>query len=160
VAERAFHETPAADACFLVGGGVLFASAFLQWVAHGPGSGLRGHALVDAIVALGRHVPALSSGRLTILWYLVPALGTASWIACGLRGARSRASRIVAGAALVVTVVVAAAFVHLVGLSRLGWGPKVAVAGAVGLCFAAWWPRRNRVGVSAGPGSGPSPGRP
>jgi hypothetical protein len=142
VAERAFHETPAADACFLVGGGVLFASAFLRWVASGPGSGLRGHALVDAIVALGRHVPALSSGRLTILWYLVPALGTASWVACGLGGARSRASRVIAGAALVVTVVVAAAFVHLVSMSRLGWGPKVAVGGAVALCLAAWWPRR------------------
>jgi hypothetical protein len=144
VAERAFHETPAADACFLVGGGVLFASTFLQWVARGPGSGLRGHALVDAIVALGRHVPALSSGRLTILWYLVPALGTASWIACGLGGSRSRASRVIAGAALVVTLVVAAAFVHLVGISRLGWGPKVAVAGAVALGLAAWWPWPNR----------------
>jgi hypothetical protein len=139
---------------------VLFASAFLQWVARGPGSGLRGHALVDAIVALGRHVPALSSGRLTILWYLVPALGTASWIACGLGGARNRASRFIASAALVVTVVVAAAFVQLVGLSRLGWGPKVAVAGAVALCLAAWWPRRNEPGVSGGLGSGPSPGRP
>ena len=132
---------------------MLFASAFLQWVASGPGSGLRGHALVDAIIALGRHVPALSSGRLTILWYLVPALGTATWIACGLGGSRSRASRIIAGAALVVTVLVAAAFIHLVGLSRLGWGPKIAVAGAVVLCLAAWWP------ISARRGSGPSPGR-
>jgi hypothetical protein len=141
VAERAFHETPIADAGYLAGGGALFVSAFLYWVASGPGSGLRGHRLVDAVVALGRHVPALSTGRLTILWYLVPALGAASWIACGLGGARHRAARIIAGTALVVTLLVAAAFVHLVGLSDLGWGPKVAVLGAVALCLATWWPR-------------------
>ena len=135
VAERAFHETPAADAAYLVGGGALFASAFLQWVARGTGSGLRGHDLVDAVVALGREVPLLSTGRLTILWYLVPALGTASWIACGLTGARSRASRIVAGrgdrggGARRPRRSSASS-----GSSRLGWGPKVAVLGALALC--------------------------
>jgi hypothetical protein len=144
VAERAFHETPVADGCALAGGGAMFASAFLYWVASGPGSGLRGHALVDAAVALGRDVPALSSGRLTILWYLVPALGTASWITCGLSGARSLASRAVAGAALLVTLVVGVAFDRLVGWERLGWGPKLAVAGAVVLVLAAWWPNRIR----------------
>ena len=120
MAERAFHETPAADACYLVGGGVLLASAFLHWVARGTGSGLRGHDLVDAVVALGREVPLLSTGRLTILWYLVPTLGTASWIACGLSGAHSRASRVIAGAAIVVTAIVGAAFIHFVGFDRLG----------------------------------------
>ena len=64
-----------ADGCFLVGGAALVASAFLHWIARGAGSGLRGHALVDALIALGKHVPALSAGRLTILWYLVPASG-------------------------------------------------------------------------------------
>jgi hypothetical protein len=153
VGERAFHETPVADGCYLVGGAALFASAFLRWVSSGPGSGLRGHALVDAVVALGREVPTLSTGRLTILWYLIPALGTLSWVACGLAGARSRSARLVAGAALVVTVVVGAAFVRLVGLNRLGWGPEIAVVGAVAMGASAWWPRR----LSGGPGSGPSP---
>jgi hypothetical protein len=153
VAERAFHEHPVADCSYLVGGGGLFASAFLYWVTRGPGSGLRGHALVDAVVALGRDVPALSSGRLTILWYLVPALGAASWIACGLTGAQSRLSRVVAGLALATTVLVVVAFVQLAGFSRLGWGPKVAVIGAVALGLAAWWP----LSPSGGRGSAPSP---
>jgi len=153
VAERAVHEARAVDAAYLAGGGALFASAFLQWVTRGPGSGLRGHDLVDSVVALGRHVPALSTGRLTILWYLVPALGAASWIAGGLRGAQSRTARIVAGTALGVTVIVDVAFVRFVGLSKLGWGPKVAGAGAAVLCVAAWWPRR----FSGARGSDPSP---
>jgi hypothetical protein len=153
VAERAVHEARAVDTAYLAGGAALFASAFLQWVTRGPGSGLRGHDLVDTVVALGRHVPALSSGRLTILWYLVPALGAASWIAGGLRGAQSRAGRIVAGTALVVTVIVGVAFVRFVGLNKLGWGPKVAVAGALVLCIAAWWPRQ----LNDGRGSDPSP---
>jgi hypothetical protein len=153
VDEQESRKTPVADAGYLAGGGALFASAFLYWVARGPGSGLRGHALVDAVVALGRDVPALSTGRLTILWYLVPGLGAASWIACGFAGARSRAARIIAGVALAVTVVVGIAFARLVGVARLGWGPKLAVAGAVALCLAAWWPVR----VNDGLGTGPSP---
>jgi hypothetical protein len=153
VADRTVHDARAVDAVYLAGGGALFASAFLQWVNRGPGSGLRGHDLVDTVVALGRNVPALSTGRLTILWYLVPALGAASWIACGLRGARHRSSRIVAGAALVVVAIVAVAFVRFVGVDDLGWGPKVAVTGGLVLCGAAWWPRR----VNGAPGSDPSP---
>ena len=92
----------------------------------GPGSGLRGHALVDAVVALGKHVPALSAARLTIVWYLVPALGAAAWIACGLTGPRSTPSRIVAAAALIAALVAVVAFARLVGTARLGWGPKLA----------------------------------
>ncbi len=107
MAERAFHEHPVADGCYLAGGAGLFASAFLYWVSRGPGSGLRGHDLIDTIAALGRHIPALSAGRLTILWYLVPALGAASWIAGGIAGSHSRGARIVAGVTLVVTAVVA-----------------------------------------------------
>ena len=143
MAEHAFHETPAADAGYLVGGAALFASAFLAWVARGPGSGLRGHALIDAVVALGRHVPAVSAGRLTILWYLLPALGAASWVTGGLSGARSRASRVVATTALVVTVVVVSAFVRLFGRDHVGWGPKVALLGAVALGLTAWFPHRR-----------------
>jgi hypothetical protein len=129
-----------ADGCYLVGGALLVASAFLHWIARGAGSGLRGHALVDAIVALGKHVPALSSGRLTILWYLVPALGAASWIVFGIRGSRTRATRIVAAAALVTVFAAAFAFRHLVGAARLGWGPKVALLGGVMLVVGAWVP--------------------
>lgn len=143
VAEHAFHETPVADAGYLAGGALLFGSAFLAWVARGPGSGLHGHALVDAVVALGRHVPAVSAGRLTILWYLVPALGAASWISGGLSGSRSRASRVVATIAVVVTVLVVGAFIRLIGLNHIGLGPKVACVGAVMLALAAWIPRRR-----------------
>ena len=153
MAEPAFHETPVADGCYLAGGAALFGSAFLYWVSSGAGSGLRGHDLVDAVVAIGRHVPAFSSGRLTILWYLVPALGTASWIACGLSGAHSRASRIVATAAAVVTLLVVFAFERFVGLSRLGWGPRLALGGAIalgrrGLVAAPRRPRTGNVVVS------------
>src|SRR6185312_13552599 len=110
-------------------GALLFGSAFVHWISRGPGSGLRGHALVDAVVALGGHVPALSAARLTVLWYLVPALGTAAWIACGFTGPRSLTSRIVAVSALVVSLVSFVAFAHMAGTAHLGWGPKLALAG-------------------------------
>jgi hypothetical protein len=129
-----------ADGCFLAGGAALVASAFLHWVARGAGSGLRGHALVDAIVALGKHVPALSAGRLTIVWYLVPALGAASWITYGLAGAHGRTAKAVALAALVCVILAAVAFRQLAGTARLGWGPKVAVAGGVVMFAGAWVP--------------------
>ena len=134
-----------ADGCYLAGGAALVASAFLRWIARGAGSGLRGHALVDALVALGKHVPALSSGRLTILWYLVPGLGAVSWIVCGV-------------AALVVVLVADAAFRQLAGSARLGWGPKVALLGGLALCAGAWAPEawlgvRRRVARSSEPAS-------
>jgi hypothetical protein len=85
-------------------------------------------------------LPALSAGRLTILWYLVPALGAVSWIAFGVFGGRSREARIVALVALVVVVVVAVAFRQLAGTTRLGSGPKAALLGALALCGGAWVP--------------------
>ncbi len=135
-----------ADVCYLAGGVALVASAFVHWVSRGPGSGLRGHELVDAVVALGGHVPALSSGRLTVLWYLVPALGAAAWIVCGVTGARSRPARTVALAGLLVALGALVAFAHMVGTARLGWGAKLATFGAVLLCTGAWCPlpRRSR----------------
>jgi hypothetical protein len=129
-----------ADGCYLLGGGALVASAFLHWIARGAGSGLRGHQLIDALVGLGRHVPALSAARLTVVWYLVPALGAVSWITFGVVGARTRSTRIVALAALVVVIVAAAAFRHLAGTARLGWGPKVALFGGLALTAGAWLP--------------------
>jgi hypothetical protein len=129
-----------ADACYLAGGAALVASAFVHWIARGAGSGLRGHALVDAIIALGKHVPALSPGRLTVVWYLVPALGAASWVVYGVFGARGRGARSVAAGAFVVVVLADAAFWHLMGTARLGWGPKVALLGGVMLCVGAWVP--------------------
>jgi hypothetical protein len=131
-----------ADACALVGGAALVASAFLHWIARGAGSGLRGHALVDALVALGRDVPALSAGRLTILWYLVPALGATSWVAFGLFGPRSRVARGVALVTVVVVLLTTGAFVHLAGRARLGWGPKVSLFGCVLLFAGTWVPAR------------------
>ncbi len=128
-----------ADACYLIGGAALVGSAFVHWIARGAGSGLRGHALVDALVALGSHVPALSAGRLTVVWYLVPAAGAASWIAWGVMG-RGRAVRAVAVIGFVVALVAALSFRQLAGSARLGWGPKVALAGGVLLLAGAWLP--------------------
>ena len=137
-----------ADGIYLVGGAALVVSAFLSWVARGPGSGLRGHDLVDTVVALGNNVPALSAGRLTILWYLIPALGAASWIAFGLVGARSPAARVIAGAGALMATLTFGAFVRLVGWDRLGWGPKVAFLGGIALVLGAWLPLRKN--ASAG----------
>jgi hypothetical protein len=150
VSDKTWRAAPVAEVVYLAGGAALLGSAFIQWVARGEGSGLRGHALVDAVVALGRHVPALSIGRLTVLWYLVPALGAISWIVCGLTGPRSGASRGLAGTALVMSALTFAAFVRLVGVDRLGWGPKLALAGAVALCLAAWFPRRSVAAAARG----------
>ena len=137
-----------ADGIYLVGGAALVGSAFLSWVARGPGSGLRGHDLVDTVVALGNNVPALSAGRLTILWYLVPALGAASWIAFGVVGARAPAARIIAAAGALMAAFTFGAFVRLVGWDRLGWGSKVAVLGGICLVLGAWLPLRKN--ASAG----------
>ncbi len=128
-----------ADALVLVGGALLVASAFAHWVSRGYGSGLRGHALVDALVNVGRHFPGLSAARLTILWYLVPALGAASWIAAGLRGAGSRAAHVVAVASAVAAAAAFIAFGWLVGFSHLGLGAWMAVVGAGGLVVGSWF---------------------
>ena len=135
-----------ADALVIAGGGALISSAFMHWVSRGSGSGLRGHALIDAIVAAGRNFPGVSSARLTIVWYLVPALGAAAWIATGLRGADSRAARIVAALAALATVGSVVPIVRLVGFSSLGIGAWVAAIGAAALLAGAWGiaPRRAR----------------
>jgi hypothetical protein len=132
--------TPVADVVFAIGGAALFFSAFVHWIARGPGSGLRGHALVDTLVHLGRNVPAMSATRLTVIWYLIPACGALAWIACGLRGARSTWARVVAVVAFVASVLAYVAFAHLATAARLGWGPKLALAGAT-VCVAASWVR-------------------
>ena len=140
----------AAEALVVCGGVALVASAFMHWVRRGTGSGLRGHALVDAIIAVGRHFPGMSGARLTVLWYLVPAAGAASWIATGLRGAGSRAARVTAVVAAIAAVVSIAAIGWLVGYSDLGVGAWLALAGAVALVLASWVvaPRRARSGPS------------
>jgi hypothetical protein len=125
-------------AAALSGGTLMFASAFMYWVSRGPGSGLRGHKLVDAVVALGHNVPALSTARLTVLWYLIPAFGAATWIVTGVFGIRSRAGHVVASVAVVVGIVGYAAFVRLAGSSHLGWGPKIALLGAVLVGIGSW----------------------
>jgi len=140
----------AADVLVVCGGAALVASAFAHWVSRGSGSGLRGHALVDAIIAIGRHFPGMSSARLTVLWYLVPAAGAASWIATGLRGAGSRAARVVAVVAVIVAVASIGAIGWVVGYSDLGAGAWLAITGAVALVFASWIvaPRRARSDAS------------
>jgi hypothetical protein len=126
-----------AEVLCVAGGAALLASAFTHWVRRGPGSRLRGHDLVDTLVALGRDLPGASSARLTVLWYLVPALGAASWIAVGLTGASSRWTRAVAVAAVVVTGLVVLAFGRLAGFGDLGLGPALALGGAVALLAGA-----------------------
>jgi hypothetical protein len=135
------RHTPFADACCVLGGTTMFASAFVHWVSRGAGSGLRGHALVDALIGLGRHVPALSATRLTVVWYAVPAIGAAALVACGLTGARSRGTRVVALVAVAIAVTAAVAFAHLAGAGHLGWGAKLALGGAALLVGASWLPR-------------------
>jgi hypothetical protein len=129
-----------ADACVVVGGALVLVSALLPWVRRGPGRSLHGHALVDAVVALGNNVPGLSSARLTIAWYLVPACGTLTWIALGLFGRRAVATRVVASVTVVVVVLVDIAFGRVVGFGDLGTGPLVALVGAALVGLAAWWP--------------------
>ena len=107
-------------------------------MSSGYGSSLRGHALVDALIAVGHHFPGLSAARLTILWYLVPALGASSWIVLGLRGAGSRAARIVAAASVVVAAAAFGAFGWLIGFAHLGAGAWLAVVGAAALVAGSW----------------------
>jgi len=128
----------ASDALVMLGGAALVASAFAHWVSRGDGSGLRGHALIDATVAVGRHFPGMSAARFTVLWYLVPATGAASWIATGWRGAGSRAARVVAALAFAAVLLSTVAFGWLAGFSHLGSGAWLALAGAVALVAGSW----------------------
>ena len=120
----------------VAGGGGLLASAFLHWVRRGPGSGLRGHDLVDTVVALGGTLPGLSAARLTVLWYVVPALGAVAWLTVGLTGAGSRASRALAITAAASTGIALVAFAHLAGVTALGPGALVAAVGVTALLTA------------------------
>jgi hypothetical protein len=120
------------------GGALLVGSAFMYWVSRGYGSGLRGHALIDAVVAAGRNFPGLSAARLTVLWYFVPAFGAASWIAVGLRGAGGRATRIVAVCAALAALLSVLAIIRLVGFDHLGRGAWAAVIGAFALVIGSW----------------------
>jgi hypothetical protein len=139
-----------ADALVALGGAGLVASAFAHWVSRGAGSGLRGHDLFDAIIGVGRHLPGLSAARVTVLWYLVPASGAASWIALGLRGAGSRATRVVAVVAALAVAGSVAAIGGLIGYHKFGNGTWLAIAGAVALLVGAWAvaPRRARTDPS------------
>ncbi|MGQ0825368.1 MAG: hypothetical protein ACT4OX_10145 [Actinomycetota bacterium] len=131
-----------ADALCLVGGAALVASAFVHWVRRGAGSRLRGHDLVDTLVTVGRDLPGTTSANLTVLWYLVPALGAATWIAVGLTDARSRATRAVTAAAAAVVALTVLVFARLAGWRDLGLGPLLAVVGATAIVTGAW----SRVG--------------
>lgn len=142
----------AADALVITGGAAMLVSAFAHWVSRGTGSGLRGHALVDAIIAVGRDFPGMSGARLTVLWYLVPATGAASWIATGLWGAGSRAARAIAVVAVVVALVSIGAIGWIAGYTHLGFGAWLALGGAVALVVASWVVApASRLPTSAGP---------
>jgi hypothetical protein len=125
----------AADAAVLAGGALLVVCAFLPWVRRGPGHSLHGHDLVDAVVALGNTVPGLSSMRLTIVWYLVPALGALTWVVFGIFGRRMHVLTIVAVLACVVGALAFVAFGRGVGFGDLALGAYFALVGAL-LCGA------------------------
>ena len=126
-----------AEGLCIAGSGALLVSVFFHWVRRGPGSRLRGHELVDTIVALGREVPGVSSARLTVLWYLVPALGALGWIVVGVTGAASRWTRAVAVAALVTSSAAVFAFARLAHARNLGIGAILALGGAVSMLVGA-----------------------
>jgi hypothetical protein len=127
-----------ADACVLAGGALLVGSAFLPWVRHGPGRSLHGHALVDGVIALGNNGPGSALSHLAVLWYLVPALGALAWIGVGAFGRNAPVTRVVAAAALVVTVGLGIVFARVVGAGNLGAGPAVAVVGAAAFAAGAF----------------------
>jgi len=141
-----------ADAVVMVGGVALVASAFLHWVSRGYGNRLRGHRLIDALIAVGRDFPGLSATRLTIIWYLVPALGASSWVATGFWSAGSRVTRVVAVLSVIAAAISFLAFGWLVGFATLGAGAWLAVAGAAAVVAGSWViaPARPRRASSAG----------
>ena len=126
-----------ADVICVAGGGALLASLFLPWVRKGAGSTLRGHELVDTLVAIGRTYPGLSGARLTVLWYLVPALGALAWVVVGTAGTRSRVALVHAVVTLVAVVLVFLAFARLAGLGDLGIGAYSALLGGIAIAAAA-----------------------
>jgi hypothetical protein len=68
----------------------------------------------------------------------------------GLYGAHSRAARVVAISAVVMATLAFIAFEQLVGLDRLGWGPWIALFGAVLMGAASWLPLSMRQNDAAG----------
>jgi hypothetical protein len=121
------HTLRRADAVALLGGAALVVSPLLRWVRRGPGHTLSGRDMIDAVVALGGDVPGLSAARLAIVWYLVPAMGAAVWIAVGLH----RGRRTVAAGAGVVTALAVVGFASLSGIAALGAGAILAGVGGV-----------------------------
>ena len=126
-----------ADWICAAGGVALLSSLWLPWVRKGAGSTLRGHDLVDALVAIGRTYPGLSGARLTVLWYLVPALGALAWVVVGMAGTASRVALVHAVVTVVVVALVFLAFVRLAGLDDLGAGAFSALLGALAVAAAA-----------------------
>lgn len=131
----------------VAGGALLLASIALRWVRRGPGATLRGRALVDALIALGRNVPALSSTRLAILWYLVPACGALAWVVVGFAPPGGVVARIHAVATSVIVVGVVVAFTRLTRWTRLGPGVIVALIGAASIALGAFLPAHRRRAV-------------
>ena len=131
-----------ADGIAAAGGAALLASAFLHWVGRGPGHSLRGHDLIDTIVALGDTLPGLSAARLTVLWYFVPASGAVTWIVVALRGASSGAMLATALATGAITLAAVVAFARLTGVGSLGPGAWLASAGAALVLSATLLARR------------------
>jgi hypothetical protein len=121
-----------ADGAALAGGAVLVASAFLPWIADGPGKSLHGHSFIDAVIALGNtHVSGVPAARLAVFWYAIPALGALMWLAVGATGVASRITRLLAAATVLLTTVTLLAFGRVAGFDNLASGPYVAVAGAL-----------------------------
>ncbi len=127
-----------ADVGFVLGGALLLVSALLHWVGSGPGSTLRGHALIDTIAALGHTHPHWTTTALTLLWYAVPACGAFAWITVGFGEPARRSGHIVAAATVAVTLALGAYFVIKLGLEHAGPGLYTAAAGATTLAFTSF----------------------
>ena len=63
----------------------------------------------------------------------------------GLVGTRHVAGRVLSTLAVLIALAARLAFGHVVGAGRLGWGPNLALIGALLMAAAAWLP----VGVGA-----------
>ena len=129
----------AADVLVIAGGAALVLSAFMHWVSRGDGSGLRGHALIDAIVAAGPQLPRPvgRAGHGALVSRARPRRRELDRDRPAGRGqhrdAWSRRSPPRSRPCLSALVMV-----RLVGFDHLGRGAWTAVAGALALVIGSW----------------------
>lgn len=90
--------TIAEDGSVSAAGGLLVASAFFPWTAHGTGSSMRGYELANFALSRPGGVWIGAARWLALVLYLVPITGA---VALTLVGARRSGKRVRAGALMV-----------------------------------------------------------